>query len=181
MGAGCYLCEMRYGTIPGHEAGDAVGACKQCSVFACLAHGYRNGSKPAYICGCCLPNLLTTAAIKQVGIGGGPSKPSPGGPSTGDTPSYTDPAIDITELADAIGNLQDDRWSWLNKDVEFLTRALAEPAAPELLRGFTNPNAARARELMAAAVAIAHQLRLPAHELLPPLQAVMGVFVNVGR
>jgi len=172
---------MKYGTIPGHDAGDAVGACKQCSVFACLAHGYRNGGKPAYICGCCLPNLLTTAAIKQVGIGGGPSKPSPARPSTSGPPSYADPAIDINELADAIADLHEHRWAWLRKDVEYLARALAEPRAPEFLRGFANPSATRSRELMAAAVAIAHQLKLPAHELLPSLQAVMGVFVNVGR
>ena len=48
MGASCYLCERRYDTINGQIGGDAVGACKLCGVFACLAHGMRNANDPAF-------------------------------------------------------------------------------------------------------------------------------------
>lgn len=174
MGAGCYLCALNYGGIPGQSTGDAVGACKLCGVLACLAHGLRNANRPAWICGCCAPNLLATAAIKHLGAGGSPPQPATGDDGTSpNAPSgYSQWALDINEIDDVIGSLADERWAWMQQDVAYLSRLLAEPETPEALRAFARHGADRARTLMAAAAALATQLRLPPEEMIPALQHV---------
>jgi hypothetical protein len=174
MGAGCYLCELNYGTIPGKSAGDAVGACKLCGVLACLAHAIRNASRPAYTCGVCVPNLLAAAAVRNLGAGGTPPRPVSGGddPSPDAPSSYARWALDVDDIEDVIGSLADDRWAWMRDDVEYLQKLLVDPYAPASLRAFAHPGADRARTLMAAAAAFATHLRLPPHELLPELQQV---------
>jgi hypothetical protein len=173
MGAACYLCEMNYGTIPGHSPGDAVGACKLCGALACLAHGLRNGSRPAYICGCCLPNLLIAAATRQTGGKAAAPPADDPGPSSYPPAGYTAWARDIDEVADVLGDPADDRWAWMRSDVEFLSRPFDAAEVPEELRGYARPGAAAARQLLGTAMALAVALRLPEHELLPALQVAL--------
>lgn len=173
MGAACYLCELNYGTIPDHGRGDAVGACKLCGVLACLAHGVRNKSRPAYICGCCAPNLLTAAAHKAGGAAAPPARPPDAGDPAGDLPSgFAIWARDIEDVSDVITDLADDHWAWLRDDMDYLSRLLAGTELPADLRAYARPEAARARVLMAAAAALAVRLELPERELLPELQRV---------
>lgn len=175
MGAACYLCELKYGSIPGQSPGDAVGACKLCGVLACLAHGMRDKSRPAYVCGCCVVGLLTVAAGKKSGGAGAPPvrPPDDNGPST-DLPSgFSLWARDIDDVEDVIDDLADERWTWMRNDAAYLSGLLAGPDTPADLRAYARPGAAKARSLMAAAVALATQLNLPEHELLPALQRVV--------
>lgn len=181
MGAGCYLCEKKYDPIPGNRIGDAVGACKLCGVLACLAHGMRSASRPAYICGCCVPNLLAVAAVKHLGTGDSPLQPSPSGdkPSP-DTPSgFSQWAIDISKVDDVISDLAHDRWKWLRDDTEYLSRLLGQPGSKvSAVLAFARPDADQARDLMAAAAAFATHLRLPPDEMILVLQQV-GLDVRV--
>jgi hypothetical protein len=174
MGADCYLCELSYDAIPEHSKGDAVGACKLCGVLACLAHGQRDANRPAFVCGCCLPNLLAAAAVKQLGGGDSPPQTSPDDHEPPpDTPSdFSQWALNISNVDDVIGDFADDRWAWLHEDIKFLSTLLVDQTMPAALRGFAQPDAGRARALMAAAAAIAIKLSLPSHEMIPVLQHV---------
>jgi len=186
MGAGCYLCELNYGTMPGKSAGDAAGACKLCGVLACLGHAIRDANRPAYLCGCCVPNLLAAAALNQLRAGDLPPDIAP--PPADDEPSpdmpsgYAQWAVDISEVNDAINDLADDRWTWLRADMSYLSKLLedADAKGPEEVRMFAHPEARRARSLMGAAAAFAVQLNLPPYELTPVLQ-VVAQDVRVGR
>lgn len=174
MGAGCYLCELNYGTITGRSNGDAVGACKLCGVLACLAHGMRNANRPAYVCGCCVPNLLAVAAVQHLGAeGSSPERPPGDSEPSPDTPSeFTQWALEIRSVDDVIADPTDDRWAWIREDMEYLEKLLVDPEAPALLRAFARPDAYQARALMAAAAAIATKVALPPHEMIPVLQQV---------
>jgi len=180
MSAACYLCELNYDTITGQSRGDAVGTCKLCGVLACLAHGMRNPNRPAYVCGCCVPNLLAAAAVRILGQGDSSVPRSPISPSApGDHDALPDPpsgfsewALTIGAVDDVIGDLADDHWAWLHEDIAYLSKFLAAGDAPTALRAFAHPDAEPARVLMAAAVAIATKLNLPAHEMSPALQPV---------
>ena len=172
MGAVCYLCELNYGVIPGQTAGDAAGACKLCGVLACRGHGVRNASKPAYICGCCLPNLLASAALRQAG-GAAPLPPR-------DTPAPQDGAsgygawaVGLHEVADVLGDPEATRWAWMREDVNYLARPFDANGVPEGMRAFAKPQAGEARRLLATAITLAVALRLPEDELLPILRVAL--------
>jgi hypothetical protein len=175
MGAACYLCELKYGLIPGQSAGDALGACKLCGVLACLAHGMRDKSRPAYVCGCCVVGLLTVAAGKTSGGVGAPppSPPDDSNPSTDQPSGFSIWAQSLHDVEDVISDLADERWTWMRDDAAYLSKLLAGPDTPDDLKAYAQPGAAKARSLMAAAVALAIQLNLPEHELLPSLQRVV--------
>ncbi|WP_297649471.1 hypothetical protein [Hydrogenophaga sp.] len=179
MGAACYLCEHQYGLIPGQSAGDAVGACKLCGVLACLAHGMRDKSRPAYVCGCCVVGLLTVAAGKTSGgAGDSPAGPGPGAgddrdPTEGTPSGFAIWAQGIEDVEDLIGDLAEERWTWLRHDATYLSELLAGPDTPASLKAYARPGAARARALMGAAAALATQLNLPESELAPALQHVV--------
>lgn len=179
MGASCYLCERRYDTINGQNKGDAVGACKLCGVLACLAHGMRNASDPAYVCGCCVPNLLTVAAVWHLRGGDTPPRPSPGdqNPSPVNPSGFTQWAPKISKLDDVITDIADDQWAWIHRDIEYLLTLIVDREAPVALRMFAGPDASVARTLIAAAIAIATRLNLPSHEMLPVLQQAMTAAV----
>jgi hypothetical protein len=175
MGAACYLCELKYGSIPGQSPGDAVGACKLCGVLACLAHGMRDKSRPAYVCGCCVVGLLTVAAGKTSGGAGAPPArpPDDSGPSTDQLSGFSIWAQGVHDIEDVIGDWADERWAEVRDDAAYLSRLLAGPAAPKDLKAYARPGAAQARSLMAAAVALATQLDLTEQDLLPLLQRVV--------
>jgi hypothetical protein len=182
MGASCYLCEQNYGTITGKDRADAVGACKLCGVLACLAHGIRNPNRPAYVCGCCVPNLLAVAAVKRSGSGESPTRtpPSDTEPSPDAPSGFSQWAREISKVEDVIGDLADEHWAWLRDDMEYLSRLFVNPRAPAALRAYARSDADQARALMAAAAAIATKMNLPAHEMIPVLQQVaQSVKVNV--
>lgn len=174
MGSGCYLCEQHYGTITGQVNGDAVGACKLCGVFSCLAHGIRNPNRPAYVCGCCVPNLLSVAAVSHLGHADTSPPPSPGDhDALPDTPSALSQwALSISAVDDVIGDFADDHWGWMHTDMAYLAKFLVGSEAPAELRTFARPDTSQARHLMAAAVAFATKLNLPLHEMNPVLQRV---------
>ena len=179
MGASCYLCERRYDTINGQSRGDAVGACKLCGVLACLAHGMRNANDPAFVCGCCVPTLLTVAALWHLRGGDTPPRHSPDdGQASPKSPSgFTQLAPGISKLDDVITDIADDQWAWIHNDIEYLLKLLADREAPAALRAFAEPDAIVARTLMAAAIAIATKLNLPSNEMHPMLQQAMQVAV----
>lgn len=181
MGASCYLCERRYDTINGQSQGDAVGACKLCGVFACLAHGMRNANDPAYVCGCCVPNLLTVAALWHLRGGDPPPQGSPGDrqPSPESPSGFAQWAPRISKLDDVITDIADDQWAWIHEDIEYLLKLIVDREAPAALRAFAGPEASVARNLMAAAIAIATKLDMPSHEMLATLQqAMLAAVVN---
>lgn len=156
MAAGCYLCQKQYSEIPGQAAGDAVGSCKLCGVLACLAHGRRDPNRPAYICGCCVPNLLAAAATRRVD----PDR----------VPPDMDPwARDVDMVKDVVPDFDGEDWSAVRTDIEFLSNQLSR-AAPKALRPLVGAMNLREQQLMAAAIAIAVRLRLHADELIPTLQ-----------
>lgn len=175
MGAACYLCEHQYGLIPGQSPGDAVGACKLCGVLACLAHGMRDKSRPAYVCGCCVVGLLAAAAGKTAGGKGD----APAGPRDDRDPTAGGPsgfalwAREVEEVEDVIDDLAGERWTWLRDDAAYLSQLLAGPETPVSLRGYARPGATRSRALMGAAAAFATQLNLPESELAPSLRLVV--------
>ncbi len=179
MGAGCYLCESGYGYIPDTAPGDAVGACKLCGVLACLAHGVRNKSRPAYVCGCCVPNLLAAAAALTLPMNPPGGVPPPTGQTDhgeppGDQPSsFVRWTREVNQADDVIGDLAEPRWEQLRDRMAYFSRWLAGAEAPAILRGYSHPGAEQARILMAAAIAFASELELPGHELLPALQEVL--------
>lgn len=179
MGASCYLCERSYNTINGQRTGDAVGACKLCGVLACLAHGSRNANDPAFVCGCCMPNLLTVAAAWHLGEGDTPPAPSPNDRQTSPrSPSgFAQMAPRISKLDDVIPDIAGDQWAWIHNDIEYLLKLLADREAPAALRAFAEPDAIVARTLMAAAIAIATKLNLPSDEMHPMLQQAMQAAV----
>lgn len=156
MAADCYLCQKEYSEIPGQAAGDAVGACKLCGVLACLGHGRRDPNRPAYICGCCVPNLLAAAATRRVD----PDHAPPGmGPW----------ARDVEAIKDVVPDFDDEGWSTVRRDIEFLSNQLSR-AAPEALRPLVGAMNSREQQLMAAGIAIAVRLQLHADELIPTLR-----------
>jgi hypothetical protein len=173
MSAGCYLCELSFGFIPDKTPGDAVGACKLCGVLACLAHGYRNKSKPAYICGVCLPNLLAVAAVKRLPTGDQlPHNGPPGGAPLFDPnvpPDFGAWASNINNVEDVIADFSSDRWHSIRQDVDYLVGFLARPRSTPL-QSFTRAGSDQARALMATAIAVATLIRLPAHEMIPMLR-----------
>lgn len=168
MGAACYLCALGYGTIPDAFPGDAVGACKLCGVLACLAHGMRDKSVPAYQCGCCVVGLLATAARRQTGDDP-PAPPAPPGgdgtPPPGSPPGFAIRAHSIDTVEDVIVDFSEPRWDGVRSDMAMLERDLAGAGAPAVLRAFSRPQAARARRLLAAAIAVAAKLELPGDEV----------------
>jgi len=173
MSAGCYLCELNFGVIPDQSQGEAVGSCKLCGVLACLAHGYRNADRPAYICGVCLPNLLTVAAVRKLPKGDDPptrasSDDAPEPEPTGDS-GFAAWAGEIDEVEDVIGDFAGDRWLSIRNDVSYLVGFLARSEAT-ILPAFSEANAIQSRTLMATAVAIATHERLPEHEMIPMLR-----------
>ena len=174
MSAGCYLCEMNYAALTGRNIGDAVGACNLCGVLACLAHGMRDANRPAYVCGCCVPNLLAAAAVRLLDPVEMDPQTSPGDlQQLPDTPSrFSQWALDIDKVDDVIGDLADDRWAWIQQDMEYLLKLLVSPEAPAALRAFARPGADQARDLITAAAAIATKLNLPSHEMSPVLRQV---------
>lgn len=156
MAADCYLCQKRYAEMPGQAAGDAVGSCKLCGVFACLAHGRRDPNRPAYICGCCMPNLLAVAATRRV--------------DPGHAPPDMDPwARDVETITDVLPDFDGEEWSVLRPDIEFLSNQLSR-AAPKSLQPLVRAMDSREQRLLAAAIAIAVRLQLHADELIPTLQ-----------
>ena len=157
MAAGCYLCERRYAEIPGQAAGDAVGACKLCGVLACLAHGRRDPNRPAYICGCCIPNLLAAAAMRRVDPDRAPPDMSPW-------------ARDVDTIKDVLSDFDGEHWSTVRSDIAFLSNQFDNREAPEALQSAGGAMNLRERQLMASAIAIAVRLGLPADELAPTLQ-----------
>jgi hypothetical protein len=172
MSAGCYLCELNLGFIPGQSPGDAVGACKLCGVLACLAHGYRNASKPAYTCGVCVPNLLAVAAVKRLPTGDQAPYRPPGGSPLFDPnapPDFGVWASDINNVEDVIVDFGGDHWRSIRRDADYLVRSLAA-ATPAPLQPFTRSGSDQARVLMATAIALAVHMRLPAHEMIPILR-----------
>lgn len=175
MGAGCYLCEHQYGAIPEQDNGDAVGACKLCGVLACLAHGMRNPNRPAYVCGCCVPNLLAVAAVTRLGAGDAPPPTSPSDSEPPPTPpsDFSHWAADISNVDDVIADFANDSWAEIHHDIEYLSTFLADPAMPAALRAFAGSDAGQARALMAAAAAIASKLDLPPQEMNPVLRQVV--------
>lgn len=179
MGASCYLCERRYDIINGQSPGDAVGACKLCGVLACLGHGMRNANDPAFVCGCCVPNLLTVAAAWHLRGGDTPPQTSPDDrqPSPKNPSGFAQLAPRISKLDDLITDIADDQWAWIHSDIEYLQKLLVDREAPAALRMFAAPDAVVARALMAAAIAIATRLKMPSHEMLPMLQQAMQAAV----
>jgi hypothetical protein len=179
MGANCYLCERSYDTINGQSPGDAVGACKLCGVFACLAHGMRNANDPAYVCGCCLPNLLTVAALWHLRSGGVSPQGSPGDrqPSPESPSGFAQWAPRISKLDDVITDIADEQWAEIHQYIEYLLKLLVDRDGPTALRAFAGPDAVVARNLMAAAIAIATKWNLPSHEMHPMLQQAMQAAV----
>lgn len=180
MSAGCYLCEIKLGFVPGHSPGDAVGSCKLCGVFACLAHAYRNGGKPGYLCGCCVVNLLTVAATKKPPGGGAP--PQPRGPKD---PPQSDPsapsgfaawAEEVEEVADVIPDFAGKRWSSIRERTDYLTGYLGRPDGSAVRNLLADGE--KARILMAAAIAIATEMRLPMEEMIPTLQQAMAAVLR---
>ncbi|HXE78525.1 MAG TPA: hypothetical protein VN614_09800 [Rhodanobacter sp.] len=156
MAADCYLCQKRYSEIPGQAAGDAVGSCKLCGVLACLAHGRRDPNRPAYICGCCVPNLLAAAATRRV--------------DPDHAPPDMDPwARDVETVKDVLPDFDGDDWSAVRSDVEFLSSQLGR-SAPKALQSLVGAMDSREQQLLAAAIAIAVRLQLHADELIPTLQ-----------
>lgn len=157
MAAGCYLCERRYAEIPGQAAGDAVGACKLCSVLACLAHGRRDPNRPAYICGCCIPNLLAAAAMCRFDADRSP-------------PDMGQWARDVDTIKDVVPDFDGEHWSDVRSDITFLSNLFDNGEAPEALQSAGGTMNLRERQLMAGAIAIAVRFGLPADELAPTLQ-----------
>ena len=178
MSASCYLCELNFGVLTKYSQGDAVGACKLCGVLACLAHGIRDKNRPAYVCGVCIPNLLAVAARNRLGTGEGPPEiaPIPDEPAPEAPSGFVQWASTIESVSDVISDFDDDHWASIRKDMTYLSRLLASREAPPALRAFARPDADQARELMAAAAALATQLNLPPDEMIAALeQAVASV------
>lgn len=160
MAASCYLCAKRCDEIPGQVAGDAVGVCKYCGVLACLAHGWRNGNAPAYVCGVCVPTLLTAAATRRLG----PDVASP------DLDQW---ARNVDVVSDVVPDFDGDHWASVRGDAAFLAGQLDKRGAPEALQTLGSRMNLRERQLMAAAIAIAVRLRLPAGDMTPTLREVV--------
>lgn len=176
MSADCYLCAMGYGVIPQTRAGDAVGACKLCGVLACLGHALRNSNGPAYECGVCVVNLLATAATRKGGPGGAaPRAPDDDDIAPGGGGGYAR-AARIDDLDDILPGYPSGPWSALQDGIEYLTRALARTDGPADAVDLARLGDDRARTLMAAAIAIATELRLPPHELVAPLRPLVLAF-----
>jgi hypothetical protein len=173
MSAGCYLCELKYGTIPEQHAGDAVGACKLCGILACRGHAYRNGGKPAYICGICIPNLLTVAAIRKMPKDGEPPFDIPstdsrdGGPNA--PPDFGAWPGDVNYVEDVIDDFDTDRWKSIRSDAAYLVSLLTRPG-PTIFQPFSKSGAAQARVLLATAIGLATHFHLPTHEMIPLLR-----------
>lgn len=159
MAASCYLCEQGYDTIPERSTGDAVGACKLCGVLACLGHGMRNPNRPAYVCGCCVPNLLAAAAVHRVDPARVPS----------DLAAW---ARDVVTVQDVIVDFDGDHWGGVRNRMESLLRIFARRDMADALQMFEQARPDASMSLLAAATAIAVTLNLPQDELLPVLRGV---------
>jgi hypothetical protein len=183
MSAGCYLCELKLGTIPLEEAGDAVGGCRLCGVFACRGHAIRDPKYPRFVCGVCLPNLLAAAAAKVAGTGGGSPKTVGPRPPDGKQPpgmaAYDEFAGDIQSVEDVISDFGADRWKAIRNDVDYLARFVTQSDAA-IFRPFARVVTSQAALLMAAAIALATYLRLPEEQLIPALrESVMAARQHV--
>ncbi len=178
MGASCYLCELSMAVFPSTQAGDAVGACKLCGVLACSGHAKRNPNGPAYECGICMPNVLATAAAKSLPPAAPPVTPGGGQPG-GATPGggYAQRAATVEDVSDVIVDIDSGQWQGLREDAAYLGRYLSGTDMPAALRGHAPTE--RSRRLLAAAAALATQLRVPASEMTPLLAAVTEA-VQVG-
>ena len=186
MTASCYLCEKGgHETLPDTSVGDAVGACKLCGVLACLGHGLRDGGQPAFICGICLANLLAAASTKKISTAPPktPTRPSDGDqkPEPATTTGYAQWAAVINDPRDIIDDYDEQRWASVRNDADYLAGALSSSDLPRELRVFAGAELAQARVLMGAAVAIATKLSLPPEEMIPQLQQVAHLFLQVRR
>ncbi|TAM98173.1 MAG: hypothetical protein EPN40_06785 [Rhodanobacteraceae bacterium] len=72
-----------------------------------------------------------------------------------------------------IGDLVDDRWAWLQRDMESLSILFSATQVPAELSAFARQDAGRSRSLIAAAAAMAMALHLPPQEMIPVLQQVV--------
>ena len=59
----CYACHSGTGIIPGTSATNVLGSCKICCILTCSRHAQRDPHYPRWICVLCDPTLLTGAAI----------------------------------------------------------------------------------------------------------------------
>lgn len=156
MTATCYLCDHGFGTIPGlTKSNKPEGSCKICGVFSCAGHGRRDRNVRRYECVACVPSLLVSSAV---------ARDDRAAILFGEFRSESDPLLLVATVDEFLR-----RWpSFRNRLVSAM-----QSAEFDLSRTFTTEDTELAwhgmgedaRQLVAAAIAVARIIGAPPDEL----------------
>ncbi|WP_263410779.1 hypothetical protein [Terriglobus tenax] len=169
MAATCYLCV--YGNTGsysisngGGPAGDPLGGCGICSIFACDRHALRNSLQRRYECGICIPASISPRSGPPGGSGGGggSSPTRPGGPTSGGGQTYTAETFkaEYTTASDLLVEKVREALTDVNATLyNYFGQQLASRVLPQLAGEGMTPQAMLAR--LATAVTIIDFTELP--------------------
>ena len=164
MGASCYCCNSGHNQIPGTHPGDSLGACENCSILSCAAHGHRDGSYPRWICVVCDSSLLAGASLHHH--------------DNGQVAQYL--SIPIVRQGQRYETLSDflryrpkyvQQENWLQREAgDILTQAPVR-FTTQITEPFWVGFEENGKQLMAAAIGLAMRIGLQAGDVIEPLGA----------
>ncbi|HEX4525002.1 MAG TPA: hypothetical protein VH704_15880 [Casimicrobiaceae bacterium] len=166
MTASCYLCAIGNKTIPGTDAGDALGVCKLCNVLACQGHAIRDANYPRWICVLCDLTLLTVAAVLQSG-----DEDLQGAALIDVSEETIRAARSIRSARQYFRNRPRDSWGWIQDAAEEY-RALPASALDGELSRMWRDMSSDGQEMMRCALAIVDKLDVADPQLIGILRGV---------
>lgn len=166
MTASCYLCAIGNKTIPGTDAGDALGVCKLCNVLACQGHAIRDANYPRWICVLCDLTLLTVAAVLQSG-----DEDLQGAALIDVSEETIRAARSIRSARQYFRNRPRDSWGWIQDAAEEYRGLPASALDGELSRMWRDMSG-DGQEMMRCALAIVDKLDVADPQLIGILRGV---------
>ncbi len=167
MAASCYLCANGVcNAIAGVSARDPLGACQNCSIFACSGHAHFDSSYPRWICVSCDTAHLTGAGIASSGIEIRELPLASHIPSTLIDQGSRFGSVDVfLELRPSYVNLMA---GW-ESVYEVASDRFTDPRTCEFWHGLSEDG----RKLLAAAIHIVNRLDIPVNQLIKTLRELI--------